>query len=44
MYKQNRMRLRHRKQTCGYQSGEGSGVGQIRGMGLTDTNYYIQNR
>ena len=31
----------HRKQTCGYQTGEGRGEGQIRGMGLTDTNYYI---
>ena len=30
---------RHRKQTCGYQRGEGSRVewgGQIRGIGLTD--------
>ena len=30
---------RHRKQTYGYQRGEG-GEGQIRTMGLTDTNYY----
>ena len=30
----------HRKQTCGYQRGEGKGEGQIRGMRVTDTNYY----
>ena len=29
---------RHRKQTCGYQRGEGKGR-QIRNMGLTDTNH-----
>ena len=32
---------RYRKQTSGYQRGEGSGEGQIRGMGLRDTNYYV---
>ena len=31
---------RHRKQTYGYQRGEGVKEGQIRSMGLTDTNYY----
>ena len=31
-------------QTCGYQREAGSGEGQIRGMGLTGKNYYIQNR
>ena len=41
MYMQSRNRLRHRKQTCGYQRREGREEGQIRGMGLTDTNYYI---
>ena len=35
---------RYRKQTCGYQRGEGKGKGQIRGIGLTDTDYYMQNR
>ena len=35
---------RYRKPTGGYQRGEGSGEGEIRGMGLTDTNYYVQNR
>ena len=30
----------HRKQTYGYQTGEGGKEGQIRSMGLTDTNYY----
>ena len=32
---------RYRKQPCGFQRGEGSGEGQIRGMGLADTNYCI---
>ena len=32
---------RHRKETCGYHRGERRGEGQTRGMGLTDTNYYI---
>ena len=31
---------RHRKQTYGYQRGEGGEKGQNRSMGLTDTNYY----
>ena len=31
---------RHGKQTYSYQRGEGGGEGQIRSMGLTDTNYY----
>ena len=38
---QNRNRLRYRKQTCGYQMGEGRKEGQITGMGLTDTNYNV---
>ena len=29
---------RHRRQIYGYQRGEGKRKGQIRGMGLTDTN------
>ena len=33
------------KKTCGYRRGEGKGEGRekgkIRGMELTDTNYYI---
>ena len=41
MYMQNRNKLIYREQTCGYQRGEGSGEGQIRDMGLTDTYYYI---
>ena len=32
---------RYRKQTCGYQKGEERGEGQIRGMELADTNYYV---
>ena len=31
----------YKRQICGYQRGEGKGEGQIRGMGLTDTDYYI---
>ena len=31
------------KQT-GYQRGAGRLEGEIRGMGVTDTNYYVQNR
>ena len=34
-------RLRYRKQTSGYQWGEGSGKGHNRGRGLRDTNYYV---
>ena len=30
----------YRKQTCGKREGKG----QVRGMGLTDTNYYMQHR
>ena len=29
------------KTNCGYQRGEEREEGQIRSMGLTDTNYYI---
>ena len=32
---------RYRKQAGCYQQGEGQGEGQVRGMGLTDTNYYV---
>ena len=31
----------YRKQTSGYQIGDGRGEGQIRGMGLRNTNCYI---
>ena len=31
----------YRKQTCGCQRGDLREKGQIRGMGLTDTDYYI---
>ena len=33
MYRQKQKQTRHRKQTSGYQRGEGSREGQIRGMG-----------
>ena len=32
---------RYRKQTSGYQWGEGKEEGQDRGMGLRDTNHYV---
>ena len=32
---------RYRKQTSGYQVGQGRREGEIRGMGLRDTNYYV---
>ena len=32
---------RHRKQTCGYQRGGKNEEGQIRDLGLTDTNYFM---
>ena len=31
---------RYKKQTCGYQRGEEGWEGQIRDMGLRDTNYW----
>ena len=39
-YTKQKQTHRHRKQTDGYQRGEGGKEGQIRSMGLTDTNYY----
>ena len=41
VYAKQKQTHRYRKQTNGYQRGEGKGEGQIRGMGLRDTNYYI---
>ena len=41
MYMQNKQTHRYKKQTCGYQRGEGRREGQTRGMRLTDTSYYI---
>ena len=35
---------RHRKQIYSYQRGQAEGKGQIRNMGLTDTNCYTLNR
>ena len=34
---------RHRKQISGYQWGEGKEEGEVKGMGLTDTNYCVEN-
>ena len=40
LYTKEKQTHRHRKQTYGYQKGEGGREGQNRGMRLTDTNYY----
>ena len=40
VYAKQKQNHRCRKQTCSYQRGEGSEEGQIRGMLLTNTNYY----
>ena len=41
LYAKQKQTHRYRKLTCGYQRGEGMGEGQIRGLGLTDTKYYV---
>ena len=41
VYTKQKQTHRDRKQTCGYQRGEGRGEGQIKGMGLTDIKYCI---
>ena len=41
VYAKQKQTHRYRKQTYGYQRGEGRRERQIKGMGLTDTNYYI---
>ena len=43
-YAKQKQTHRYRKQTSGYQWGEGKREGQIRGMGLTDTNTRCKNR
>ena len=44
VYEKQKQTHRYRKQTHGYQRGEGKGEGsgerKIRGMQLTDTKYY----
>ena len=42
VYAKQKQTHRHRKQTWGYQRGKAGG--QIKDMGLIDTNYYIQSR
>ena len=37
LYTKQKQNHRHRKQTYGYQTGEGRREGQIKSMGLTDT-------
>ena len=44
VYAKQKQTHSNRKQTCGYQRGEGKREEQIRGMRLRDTNYYILNR
>ena len=41
IYAKQKQAHRYRKQICGYQGGKKRGKGQIRGMGLTDINYYV---
>ena len=41
VYAKQNQTHKYGKQTCSYQRGEGWEEGQIRGMGLTDTKYYI---
>ena len=44
LYSKQKQTHRHRKQTYGYQWGKGREQGKIRGMGLTDMNYYSYTR
>ena len=39
VYAKQKQTHRYRKQTCGYRREEASTEGQIRGLGLTDTNH-----
>ena len=41
VYAKQKQTYRYRKQTTGYQRGEGRREGQIRGMGLRVTNHYV---
>ena len=41
VYMKQKETKRPRKHTCSYQRREGTGEGQIKSMGLTDTHYYI---
>ena len=41
IYTKQKKTYRYRRQASGYQRGEESGEGQIRGMELTDKNYYV---
>ena len=41
VYAKHKLTHRYRKQTCGYQRGGKSDEGQIRGLGLTNTNYFM---
>ena len=44
IYAKENQAHRQRTQTRGYQRGEGSGEGQIRGMGLTEDSIFRINR
>ena len=39
VYAKQKQTYSYRKQTSGYQRGQGSGEGQFRGMGLREKNY-----
>ena len=41
IYAKQKQTHRYREQTRGYQKGRGKEEGQIRGMGLADTNHYV---
>ena len=41
VYTKEKQTHRYRKQICGNKRGERNGEGQIQGMELRDTNYYI---
>ena len=41
VYVEQKQTHRYRRQICSYQREEGREKGQIRGMGLKDTNYCV---
>ena len=41
IYAKEKQTHRYKKQTSGYQVGEGWGEEHVRGRGLRDTNYYV---
>ena len=41
LYAKQKQTHRYRKKPSGYQRGEGRGEGKIKGMGLSEANYYV---